>query len=91
MKKIIFAAAITALALTSCERSYRRVNVSTPDSEVIVYDSCEYCVCRTARRMDVITHKGNCRFCAERRRAELRTLKEEIVSELKKEICVNKD
>ena len=48
---------------------------------VIVVDSCEYIV----KTIDVHTgqsgylaHKGNCRFCAERRKQELKELVEQL-------------
>ena len=44
-----------------CERVYH----------TIVLDSCEYLSCK--KRYD-LTHKGNCRFCKERRQKELEEL-----------------
>ena len=37
--------------------------------EIIVIDSCEY-----LREYHMLTHKGNCKFCEERRKAELENL-----------------
>ena len=42
----------------------------------IVVDSCEYLV-YDGNDIDM-THKGNCRFCAERRKQEIKELIEEI-------------
>ena len=54
---------------------------------VIVVDDCEYIVktidtdkyCRSATQSGYLAHKGNCRFCKERRQKEL----EELVIKLK--------
>lgn len=53
---------------------------------VIVVDNCEYIVktinCRTgdrsATQSGYLAHKGNCRFCAERRKQELKELVEQL-------------
>ena len=42
----------------------------------VVYDSCEYVISNVTDRM---AHKGNCRFCKERRQKEL----EELIIKLK--------
>lgn len=42
--------------------------------EVIVIDSCEY-----IKDYQVLAHKGNCRFCQERRQKEL----EQLITKLK--------
>lgn len=47
--------------------------------KTIVYQGCEYVVmdsyCKTRA---VITHKGNCKYCKERRQKELKELVEQI-------------
>ena len=71
MKKIILLA-LTALVIVGCDYrtpdgSYdtsRSYNLST-----IVIDSCE-CINGYSR----LAHKGNCKYCAERRKQELREL-----------------
>ena len=35
---------------------------------LIVIDSCEYIGVINGRRSDILTHKGNCRFCEQRRK-----------------------
>lgn len=53
---------------------------------VIVVDSCEYIVktidahksSNNATQSGYLAHKGNCRFCAERRKQELKELVEEL-------------
>ena len=49
---------------------------------VIIVDSCEYIVkmidvapgSRTATQSGYLAHKGNCRFCAERKKQELKRI-----------------
>ena len=53
---------------------------------VIIVDNCEYIVktidaykgSRTATQSGYLAHKGNCRFCAERRKQELQELVEQL-------------
>lgn len=45
-------------------------------NSTVIIDSCEY-ICEETRGL--VEHKGNCRFCAERRKQEL----EELVEQLK--------
>lgn len=35
---------------------------------IIIVDSCEYLRCPTTHNYWVLTHKGNCKFCEQRRR-----------------------
>lgn len=44
----------------------------------ITVDSCEYIICKDRLR----GHKGNCRFCKERRQKELKELIEQLKEEL---------
>lgn len=49
--------------------------------KTIVYQGCEYVVMDSHYKMhSIVTHKGNCRFCKERRKQELK----ELVEQLKK-------
>ena len=41
----------------------------------VIIDSCEYIYEKTER---FVEHKGNCRFCAERRKQELKELVEQL-------------
>ena len=76
MKKIILLA-LTTLMMVGCDYNSER-NIDTKTLGIaygtIIIDSCEY-----IRGMDKLAHKGNCRFCKERRQKEL----EELVSRLK--------
>ncbi len=76
MKKFILLALI-ALVMIGCE--YQNSDDSndtskTPWIETITIDSCEY-----ISGFYKLTHKGNCRFCKERKQKEL----EELVIKLK--------
>ena len=70
MKKIILA--LTALVIVGCEYknpdgsydSSRNIDIST-----VAIDSCEY-----INSYNRLAHKGNCKYCAERRKQELREL-----------------
>ena len=49
----------------------------TSKCQVVIIDSCEYL------RWDYgLSHKGNCKYCAERRRKEYEALMEDIIIEL---------
>lgn len=82
MKKIILLA-LTAMLMVGCMKTkedgepilsdyYREHSVENPFIQVL--DSCEY-ICWNNR----MAHKGNCRFCKERRQKELK----ELVGQLK--------
>lgn len=77
MKKLLLLA-FTTMMMVGCE--------SKTDAEIeeakrlsgfniFIVDSCEY-----ISRGDWLAHKGNCKFCAERRKQELK----ELIKELKK-------
>lgn len=77
MKKIIILA-LSALMMVGCDWNSTYEVDTKKDGilyGVIVIDSCEYI--RGASRL---SHKGNCRFCKERRQKEL----EKLVEQLKK-------
>jgi len=74
MKKIILLA-LTALMMAGCMEDYKETRINS-DYSVRVIDSCEYIV---LNGVGVKAHKGNCRFCKERRQKEL----EDIVEQLK--------
>ena len=77
MKKIILLA-LTALMMVGCEDT--TISHTTSDGHtVVIIDSCEYIKQHTYMH-DIHTHKGNCRFCKERRQKELK----ELVEQLKK-------
>ena len=79
MKKLVFIV-VTALIIVGCEWKNPDGSYDTSKSlylETIIIDSCEY-VSGYYR----LAHKGNCRFCKERRQKELKEL---LVEQLKEE------
>ena len=74
MKKIVLLA-LTALMMVGCMEHYEETAI-TSDYSVRVIDSCEYIM---PIGVGVRAHKGNCRFCKERRQKEL----EEMVTKLR--------
>ena len=85
MKKIILLA-LTTLIMVGCEHKtdaeieeVKRLH----GFSIIVIDSCEYLknsIHTAYGGFGYFAHKGNCRFCAERRKQELK----ELIEELKK-------
>lgn len=77
MKKLILLV-LVAVMMAGCNNGtkikYTKHQVTTLDVGEIEYDSCEYILL-----YEGMAHKGNCRFCAERRKQELR----ELIKELK--------
>ena len=76
MKKLLLLA-LTALMMAGCNRV--ESNYSVNGIPVVVIDSCEYLRVLTYNYNYVYSHKGNCRFCKERRQKEF----EELVIKLK--------
>ena len=75
MKKTILLA-LTALMMVGCGTE-QRVKYKVSDDYIIVeIDSCEYVKYYATYGFQ---HKGNCRYCAERRKQELK----EMIKELK--------
>lgn len=85
MKKIILLA-LTTLMMVLCYQAgaYYKNNIELVGGyrlETIEYQSCEYVVMQSNRKQQgTMIHKGNCRFCKERRQKELK----ELVEQLKK-------
>lgn len=78
MKKIILFA-VASLMMVGCSDDKPDAN----DFKTIVIDSCEYLyeeVPTSGGPYVAMAHKGNCRFCKERRQKELK----ELVEQLKK-------
>lgn len=73
MKKYLLA--LTALMMVGCTGHYKETRINS-DYSVRVIDSCEYIL---LNGVGIKAHKGNCRFCKERRQKEL----EELVIKLK--------
>ena len=78
MKKVILLA-LTALIMVGCSKQNDIAkSVEKEDFSTIEYDSCEYLL-RVSFYQGYLAHKGNCKFCKERRQKEL----EEFVIKLK--------
>ena len=77
IKKIILLA-LTILMMGCYNQNDVANSVEEGDFGVCIYDSCEYLI-RTSNYRGYLAHKGNCRFCKERRQKEL----EELVIKLK--------
>ena len=79
MKKIILLV-LTALIMVGCLSDQREAEVYEKNGfATLTFDSCEY-VFKAAGYKGFLAHKGNCRFCKERRQKEL----EELIEQLKK-------
>jgi hypothetical protein len=75
MKKIILFA-LTALMIVGCNTSVERdTEMCKERYHVIILDSCEY---YSDKKTWDLVHKGNCRFCKERRQKELKELVQEL-------------
>lgn len=79
MKKIILLTLFTFMMMGCTEKdSNGHIAVNTGNAsnpQILIIDSCEYISWGYG-----LTHKGNCRFCKERRQKELK----ELVEQLKK-------
>ena len=74
MKKITLLA-LTALIMVGCNSMKKEYNRSYEnDYETIYIDGCEYIRASSFHYDASITHKGTCKFCAERRKKELDSL-----------------
>lgn len=76
MKKIIFIA-LTALMMVGCVEKDSNgniaVNTGYDNPKISIIDSCEY-----VNWGHGLAHKGNCRFCKERRQKEMQELVEQL-------------
>jgi hypothetical protein len=77
IKKIILLALI-ALVMVGCDQQKFADGITKNDFGVCIYDSCEYLIGAHGYK-GYFAHKGNCRFCKERRQKEL----EELIIKLK--------
>ena len=79
IKRIILLA-LTALIMVGCFNEKNPDGTyTTREPRTYIIDSCEYIGYLGFGNCDVLTHKGNCRFCKERRQKEM----EELVEQLK--------
>lgn len=78
MKKIILLT-LTALVMAGCDVKQPDGTYRPYSYRTYIIDSCEYVGYAMSSQYDYLAHKGNCRFCKERRKKEL----EELVIKLK--------
>lgn len=69
MKKLL----VLSLLLLSCETRNATVETTTTtisgrDIDLYIIDSCEYIGKVTGAQSDFLTHKGNCKYCTERKK-----------------------
>lgn len=79
MKKIYLLLTLIFFTMIGCDNKNSDGSYSTSGSlmmETVVIDSCEY-----ISAYNRLAHKGNCHFCAERRRQEMKDLVKEIKGE----------
>ncbi len=72
MKSMILLA-LTALMMVGCDQQQIANTITKDDFGVCVYDSCEYLIAVHGYK-GFLAHKGNCRFCKERRQKQLKEL-----------------
>ena len=83
MKKLLIALSVILLTtLVGCKEDKStllpvEVNVNTAKAHTVIIDSCEYIKWNYG-----FTHKGNCKFCEERRKKEYEAFLENIIIEL---------
>lgn len=96
MKKLILLLAL-AFVMLGCSTDTAKDNTEqlrpndenrTISPEIVLIDSCEYIVCHSVGgtqsmlfEQPIYIHKGNCKFCAKRRKKE----QEELIRKLKVE------
>lgn len=81
MRRLLFVIVAMMLCVSCAPKnedgSIRLDSKNANDPHVVVIDSCEYIKWGYG-----LTHKGNCKFCAERREKEYEVFLEDIVIEL---------
>ena len=78
MNKLILLA-LTALMMVGCDQISITEHTIEEDFTTIECDSCEYLFRTGLSGTSYLAHKGNCKFCKERKQKEL----EELVTKLK--------
>ena len=76
MKKLLLLA-LAAIMMVGCDQQQYANDITKDDFGVCVYDSCEYLIAAHGYK-GFLAHKGNCKFCAERRNQELKKLIEQL-------------
>ena len=78
MKKIILLS-LTALMMVGCDIKQPDGTYKPAFCRTYTIDSCEYIGYAAGSQYDFLAHKGNCKFCAERRKQEFK----EFVTKIK--------
>jgi len=77
MKKVLFVLIISIL-FTSCNLPATVDDTKyDKNSYIVVIDSCEY-LREETYCYNIYVHKGNCKYCEQRRKQELKTIIEEL-------------
>ena len=76
MKKIILLAFVILIMVGCSENCTQPIELNSTRTYIV--DSCEYVGRDIGSRYGILAHKGNCRFCAERRKQELESLVKQI-------------
>lgn len=76
MKKLLLLA-FAAMMMVGCDQQQYANDMTKDDFGVCVYDSCEYLIAAHGYK-GFLAHKGNCKFCAKRRKQELKELVEQL-------------
>lgn len=83
MAKKLILLALLAVITAGCESDvkYTKNQTTTQSVGVFEYDSCEYITIYHG-----VSHKGNCKYCAQRDSIKWEKRKQEIINELKSKI-----
>lgn len=73
MKKIVLLA-LTALMMVGCDKKLSDGTYEPCRYKTYTIDSCEYVGIAESSQHDFLAHKGNCRFCKERRQQEIKDI-----------------
>lgn len=76
--KNIILLALTTLVMAGCDEKQSDGTYKPYIYKTYIIDSCEYVGYAAGTRNDYLAHKGNCRFCKERRQKELKELAEQL-------------
>jgi len=74
MKKLLLLLP-TIMMMAACDVEHYKETRINSDYSVRVIDSCEYIV---LNGVGIKAHKGNCKYCTERRKQELKELVEQL-------------
>lgn len=79
MKKIVLLLVLLLTLVFLClgckdphKQLHKEININK--LTIVTIDSCEYFECNVRGGRRVFTHKGNCKFCEERRKQEIKYL-----------------